>query len=65
MSNRGVLRGFPGTKKEQTEPKTGLFYLWKSSTLIGSWEYGIRRYLRIHTCFGNEGFRQTPRHMLP
>jgi hypothetical protein len=38
-SNRSVLRGFPGTKKEQTEPETGLFYPWKSTTLIGSWEY--------------------------
>ena len=29
---RSVLRGFPGTKKEQTEPETGLFYPWGSST---------------------------------
>jgi hypothetical protein len=30
-SNRGVLRGFPGSKKEQTEPEPGLFYPWDSS----------------------------------
>ncbi len=30
-SNRGVLRGFPGSKKEQTEPEPGLFYPWESS----------------------------------
>jgi hypothetical protein len=31
-SNRSVLQGFPGTKKEQSEPETGLFYHWESST---------------------------------
>jgi hypothetical protein len=55
---------FQDRRKEQTEPETGIFYHHKSIDLMGSLEYGVRQYRRIHTWIRDEGFRPVNQHKL-